>query len=250
MPAQESLRRGHVQARRHCYDEHDYRRDDGCPSPRPAWAGPGPRCQPRRPTAGCPSVPHAVRGPARTGGGEASAISAFTNITRGALGESRTINNQELVELLRSTQDNGDGTSTLLFVTLSNTGPGGTPPDNDDGDAAGILADVPVEHWAGRGDPVPPAGSPMFADPAGAAPATNPAAEATTSRPAAPTMTSPRACWWRGPGTPPRRRHPPGCPPRLPPPRGPAVVTPRRQWPWQHRGNPGVAPRCRVPSAG
>ena len=49
----------------------------------------------------------------------ASAVSAFTNTTRGALGESRTINNQELAELLRSTQDNGDGTSTLLFVTLS-----------------------------------------------------------------------------------------------------------------------------------
>ena len=100
----------------------------------------------------------------------------------------RTINNQELVELLRSTQDNGDGTSTLLFVTLSTTQPRGSPRDGDGGDGAGTLADVPVEHRAGQGDPVPPAGILMFADPAGAAPGTNPAAGAASPRPAPTTM--------------------------------------------------------------
>ena len=67
--------------------------------------------------------------------------------------------------------------------------PGDAPPGNGDDDAAGALADVPAEHRAGRGDPAPPAVSPMFVAPAGAATGMDPAAGAAASRPAAATMT-------------------------------------------------------------
>ena len=88
------------------------------PAPAPSAPAPALTAGPTDPQPGVPlSLTLSAAPPAP---GTASAVSAFTNTKLGALGESRTINNQELVELLRSTQDNGDGTSTLLFVTLLN----------------------------------------------------------------------------------------------------------------------------------
>ena len=173
------------------------------PAPAPPAPAPAPTASPDGPQPGVPlSLTLSAAPPAP---GATSTISKFTNTTRGALSESRNINNQELVKLLRSTQDNGGSTSTLLFVSLSSTQLGDAPPDDGDGDAAGALTVVPVKHRAGRGDYAPPGGSPIFADPAGAATGTDPSAGATVSRPAASTMTiSLRACRCRGPGTPPR----------------------------------------------
>ena len=84
------------------------------PAPAPPAPAPGPATSPAGPQPGVPLS--LILSAAPPASGAASAVSAFTtNTTRGALGQSRTINNQELVELLRSTQDNGDSTSTLLL---------------------------------------------------------------------------------------------------------------------------------------
>ena len=144
--------------------------------------------------------------------------------------------------------------------------PGDAPPgDSDDNDAV-ALADVPTKHRAGRGDPAPSAGSPMFAAPTGAATGTDPAAGATASRPATVTMTDADTPAAPPPSPPPTGDLTAGLPvsrpgdaatpltsTRLPAPAaapaGHAGVTPRRQRPGpRHRGSPGVAPRCRVPS--
>ena len=52
---------------------------------------------------------------------------------------------------------------------MSTTQPDGASGDGNGDDDAGTLANVPAKHRAGQGDPVRPAGNPMFANPAGAA---------------------------------------------------------------------------------
>jgi hypothetical protein len=46
-------------------------------------------------------------------------VSAVTNTTRGTTGGSRLISNSKIIELLSSAHNNGDGTSTLLFATVT-----------------------------------------------------------------------------------------------------------------------------------
>ena len=111
------------------------------PAPPPPAPSPAPAAAP---SAGVPLSLTLSAPPPANGSGAASAVSAFTNTTRGVAGGSRTISNQELVELLRSTQDNGDGTSTLLFATIAVGDPDGSAPADDTGGTA--LAAVPPEN--------------------------------------------------------------------------------------------------------
>ena len=63
-----------------------------------------------------------------------SNMSAITNTTRGLTGGARQISNAEIYELISAARDNGDGTSSLLFATVSQI----DAPDDDPPEPPGV----------------------------------------------------------------------------------------------------------------
>ena len=93
----------------------------------------------------------------------ASVVSAVTNATRGTTGGSRLISNSEILDLLSAAQDNGGGTSTLLFATVAELE---EPSDHDAsikshgtdtaGFSSGFATQPDLNELNGREDSQPP----------------------------------------------------------------------------------------------
>ena len=117
------------------------------PAPSPAPAPPAPAPQPGVPAwnGGVPLSVTLSAAPAPPPAPGSSVVSGITNTLRGTTGGRRVISNSEILDLLSSTQDNGDGTSTILFLSVGQVDRDSAANDGSDLDAASAPATDPAE---------------------------------------------------------------------------------------------------------